>query len=64
MQSVILYLLGRSLIGSFTGYKSGHALNNRYCERCWRISAAWEEVTFTDERQVPISYLQPAQATR
>ena len=24
-----LYLLGHSLIGSFSGYKSGHALNNR-----------------------------------
>lgn len=24
-----LYLLGRSLIGAFNGYKSGHALNNR-----------------------------------
>lgn len=24
-----LYLLGRSLIGAFSGYKSGHALNNR-----------------------------------
>ena len=24
-----LYLLGHSLIGAFSGYKSGHALNNK-----------------------------------
>ncbi len=58
-----LYLLGRSLIGAFTGYKSGHALNNRLLRALLSDSAAWEEVTFSDERQVPISYLQPAQAT-
>ena len=26
-----LYLLGRSLIGEFSGHKSGHALNNSCC---------------------------------
>ena len=59
-----LYLLGRSLIGTFTGYKSGHALNNRLLRTLLADRAAWEEVTFNDERQAPISYLQPAQATR
>lgn len=59
-----LYLLGRSLLGAFTGYKSGHGLNNRLLRALLADRAAWEEVTFTDERQVPISYLQPAQATR
>lgn len=56
-----LYLLGRSLIGAFTGYKSGHALNNRLLCTLLADPVAWEEVTFTDERMVPISYLQPAQ---
>ncbi|MCP5420392.1 MAG: UDP-3-O-acyl-N-acetylglucosamine deacetylase [Gammaproteobacteria bacterium] len=56
-----LYLLGHSLIGSFTGYKSGHALNNRLLRTLLAERSAWEEVTFTDERLVPISYLQPAQ---
>jgi UDP-3-O-[3-hydroxymyristoyl] N-acetylglucosamine deacetylase len=59
-----LYLLGRSLIGGFNGYKSGHALNNRLLRTLLADSTAWEEVTFSDERQAPISYLQPAQATR
>jgi UDP-3-O-[3-hydroxymyristoyl] N-acetylglucosamine deacetylase len=55
-----LYLLGRSLIGGFVGYKSGHALNNRLLQVLLADTSAWEEVTFTDERSVPISYLQPA----
>jgi UDP-3-O-[3-hydroxymyristoyl] N-acetylglucosamine deacetylase len=59
-----LYLLGHSLIGAFTGYKSGHALNNRLLRKLLADRTAWEEVTFSDERQAPISYLQPAQATR
>lgn len=58
-----LYLLGHSLIGTFTGYKSGHALNNRLLQALLADKTAWEEVTFNDENQVPISYLQPAQAT-
>ena len=57
-----LYLLGHSLIGAFTGYKSGHALNNRLLRDLLADRTAWEEVTFSDERQAPISYLQPAQA--
>ncbi len=56
-----LYLLGHSLIGAFTGYKSGHALNNQLLRTLLADETAWEEVTFSDERAAPISYLQPAQ---
>ena len=56
-----LYLLGRSLIGSFTGYKSGHGLNNRLLRTLLADRQAWEEVTFDDSREAPISFLQPAQ---
>ncbi len=59
-----LYLLGRSLIGAFDGYKSGHALNNKLLRVLKADRSAWEEVTFTDERAAPISYLQPAQVGR
>ncbi|OBS09066.1 UDP-3-O-acyl-N-acetylglucosamine deacetylase [Acidihalobacter prosperus] len=55
-----LYLLGHSLIGAFTGYKSGHALNNRLLRTLIEQEDAWEEVTFDDERLAPISYAQPA----
>ncbi|AOV17910.1 UDP-3-O-[3-hydroxymyristoyl] N-acetylglucosamine deacetylase [Acidihalobacter aeolianus] len=54
-----LYLLGHSLIGAFTGYKSGHALNNRLLRELVAQEDAWEEVTFDDERLAPISYSQP-----
>jgi UDP-3-O-[3-hydroxymyristoyl] N-acetylglucosamine deacetylase len=51
-----LYLLGHSLIGEFTGYKSGHGLNNRLLRTLLADTAAWEEVTFGDEAAAPISY--------
>jgi UDP-3-O-[3-hydroxymyristoyl] N-acetylglucosamine deacetylase len=51
-----LYLLGHSLIGEFTGYKSGHGLNNRLLRTMLADSTAWEEVTFKDEAAAPISY--------
>ena len=57
-----LYLLGHSLIGSFTGYKSGHALNNRLLRELLQHEAAWEEVVFEDVDTAPISYVQPQEA--
>lgn len=54
-----LYLLGCSLIGAFTGYKSGHALNNRLLLALIADQAAWEQVTFDDPQHAPISYIQP-----
>lgn len=57
-----LYLLGHSLIGAFYGYKSGHELNNKLLRTLLADKAAWEEVSFEDEREAPISYAHPAQA--
>lgn len=57
-----LYLLGRSLIGAFYGYKSGHGLNNTLLRALLADASAWEEVTFDDESKAPISYAHPAQA--
>jgi UDP-3-O-[3-hydroxymyristoyl] N-acetylglucosamine deacetylase len=54
-----LYLLGCSLIGAFTGFKSGHALNNRLLLALLADQSAWEQVTFEDSQQAPISYVQP-----
>jgi UDP-3-O-[3-hydroxymyristoyl] N-acetylglucosamine deacetylase len=51
-----LYLLGHSLIGEFTGFKSGHGLNNRLLRTMLADSEAWEEATFQDESAAPISY--------
>jgi UDP-3-O-[3-hydroxymyristoyl] N-acetylglucosamine deacetylase len=58
-----LYLLGHSLIGAFSGYKSGHELNNRLLKALIQQSDAWEEVTFDDAERVPISYMKPAHAS-
>ncbi len=57
-----LYLLGHSLIGEFTGYKSGHGLNNRLLRTMLADASAWEEVTFRDEAAAPISYATAANA--
>jgi len=58
-----LYLLGRSLIGAFYGYKSGHELNNRLLRALLAEADAWELVTFEDIDKAPISFAQPVQAT-
>lgn len=58
-----LYLLGRSLIGAFSGYKSGHALNNRLLRTLIANAEAWEEVTFEQEERAPISFMKPLQVS-
>ena len=57
-----LYLLGKSLIGEFRGYKSGHALNNLLLRTLLEQPDAWEVVTFADSSLAPISYMRPAAA--
>ncbi|HEU4624267.1 MAG TPA: UDP-3-O-acyl-N-acetylglucosamine deacetylase, partial [Steroidobacteraceae bacterium] len=57
-----LYLLGHSLIGEFSGYKSGHALNNKLLRTMLKDRSAWEEVVFETPEEAPISYVEaPAQ---
>jgi len=58
-----MYMLGHSLIGSFTGYKSGHALNNKLLRELLSQQSASEEVVFEDVEKAPISYVQPQEAT-
>ena len=57
-----LYLLGHSLIGAFSGYKSGHELNNRLLRSLIEAEHAWERVTFDAVEEAPISYIQPLEA--
>lgn len=54
-----LYLLGKSLIGEFQGYKSGHALNNLLLRELLKQEDAWEMVTFDNAKTAPISYTTP-----
>jgi UDP-3-O-[3-hydroxymyristoyl] N-acetylglucosamine deacetylase len=51
-----LYLLGHSVIGEFSGFKSGHGLNNMLLRELVRNEAAWEEVTYEDERDAPFHF--------
>ena len=51
-----LYLLGHNLIGQFSGYKSGHSLNNELLRKILSSEDAWEVVTFEDTSIAPISY--------
>ncbi len=48
-----LYLLGHPLIGAFSGYKSGHALNNALLRALLADEQAWEFVTFGKPEQAP-----------
>lgn len=59
-----LYLLGHSLIGAFTGYKSGHGLNNKLLRTLLSDKDAWEMVTFEEEKDAPISFMRSAQSPR
>ncbi len=57
-----LYLLGHGVIGAFSGYKSGHELNNRLLCKLLENASAWEEVSFDEEALSPVSYTHPAHA--
>jgi UDP-3-O-[3-hydroxymyristoyl] N-acetylglucosamine deacetylase len=59
-----LYLLGYSLIGAFSGYKSGHELNNTLLRTLLANQSGWEIVSDDNTRKVAsMSYLQPIQVS-
>ena len=58
-----LYLLGKGILGEFSGFKSGHALNNRLLRKLIATPDAWEEATFEGDEQAPISYMPATAAT-
>ncbi len=51
-----LYLMGACLIGEFTGFKSGHHLNNNLLRALIAQPDCYEEVVFDDERRSPVAY--------
>ncbi len=55
-----LYLMGKSLIGRFEGYKSGHGLNHQLLRAVLANQDAWELVTYNDDAKAPIAYLSAA----
>jgi len=51
-----LYVIGYQFIGSFYGFKSGHAINNKLLRKILNNPSCYEFVTFTDEGDVPHSF--------
>ncbi len=51
-----LYLAGGPIIGAFTGFKSGHRMNNGLLTKMLADSSAFEWVTFEDAASAPESY--------
>jgi UDP-3-O-[3-hydroxymyristoyl] N-acetylglucosamine deacetylase len=48
-----LYMSGYPIIGAFSGYKSGHALNNALLRELLADADAWEYVTFDTPEEAP-----------
>jgi len=51
-----LYLLGCGLIGEFSGYKSGHCLNNRLLRELLATPRSFQMVTYACAADLPIAY--------
>lgn len=54
-----LYMLGHPLIGAFTAYKSGHALNNELLRALLADAEAWEFATFERLEEAPSGFQAP-----
>ena len=51
-----IYLLGHTMIGSFTSYKSGHALNNQLLLTLLADETAWEVISYQDPAKQPVVF--------
>ncbi len=57
-----LYLAGGPILGAYTGFKSGHALNNKLVRALLADRTAWEKVSFPAAEPAPLAFGQPALA--
>ncbi len=57
-----LYLLGHSMIGAFSGYKSGHGTNNALLRKLLADQDAYEIVTFENAEDAPVAFSKPVLA--
>ncbi|MCR3755489.1 MAG: UDP-3-O-acyl-N-acetylglucosamine deacetylase [Sodalis sp. Psp] len=55
-----LFMCGYNIIGAFTAFKSGHAMNNKLLRTVLACREAWELVTFEDEEELPLVFEAPA----
>jgi UDP-3-O-[3-hydroxymyristoyl] N-acetylglucosamine deacetylase len=51
-----LYLLGYGLVGEFSGFKSGHGLNNRLLRALLARPESFQIVTFGSAAELPFAY--------
>ena len=54
-----LYVLGHPLVGAYTAYKSGHAMNNQLLRALMADSEAWEYATFDRIEEAPSGFQAP-----
>ena len=57
-----LYVAGHPMLAHYTAFKSGHALNNRLLRALLADPAAFEVVSFADEREAPAGFAELAPA--
>lgn len=55
-----LFMCGHNIIGAFSAFKSGHALNNKLLLEVLARQETWEYVTFQDEAEMPLAFKAPA----
>jgi UDP-3-O-[3-hydroxymyristoyl] N-acetylglucosamine deacetylase len=51
-----LFVCGHNVIGAFSAFKSGHALNNKLLRAVLADENAWEYVTFENETDTPLIF--------
>lgn len=52
-----LYMLGYPILGQFTAFKSGHALNNQLLRALLADPSAWEYCSFENDAQAPVGFV-------
>ena len=57
-----LYLAGKPMLGAYSAFRSGHALNNRLLRELLGRPSAFEVVTFEDDKLAPAGFAQLARA--
>ncbi|MGP4123399.1 MAG: UDP-3-O-acyl-N-acetylglucosamine deacetylase [Sodalis sp. (in: enterobacteria)] len=55
-----LFMCGHNIIGAFTAFKSGHAMNNKLLQTVLTRQEAWELVTFEDDAELPLAFKSPS----
>jgi UDP-3-O-[3-hydroxymyristoyl] N-acetylglucosamine deacetylase len=50
------------LLAEYSAFRSGHAMNNKLLRALLERPAAYEIVTFEDEKQAPAGFAVPARA--